>query len=95
MTATASGLSAEQVRRFREEGVLVAEIILTDADLAPVIAEYAAWIDDRANLLIEKGKITELHADAPFRAARRPAVRAVARHSERHGHYDGAWPRHL
>ena len=66
MTATASGLSAEQVRRFREEGVLVAEGILTDADLAPVIAEYAAWIDDRANLLIEKGKITELHADAPF-----------------------------
>ena len=66
MTATASGLSAEQVRRFRDEGVLVAEGILTDADLAPVIAEYAAWIDERANRLKNEGKITDLYTDAPY-----------------------------
>ncbi len=60
------GLTAEQIRTFREEGVLVAEGVLTDADLAPVIAEYSEWIDRRADALAAEGKITELHSDAPF-----------------------------
>ncbi len=66
MTATVSGLSAEQVRRFREEGVLVAEGVLNDADLTPVIAEYANWIDARAQRLLDESKITDLHENAPF-----------------------------
>jgi ectoine hydroxylase-related dioxygenase (phytanoyl-CoA dioxygenase family) len=60
------GLTAEQVAAFREEGVLVAENVLTEADLAPVIAEYEEWIERRACALAEEGKITDLHADAPF-----------------------------
>src|SRR5262249_448184 len=60
------GLTEEQVRAFREEGVLVAEGVLTEADLAPVIAEYEAWINHKACALAAEGKITELHQDAPF-----------------------------
>lgn len=59
-------LTAEQVQQFRERGYLVAEGVLTDDDLAPVIAEYAEWIDRRAKELAAEGKITELHTDAPF-----------------------------
>jgi ectoine hydroxylase-related dioxygenase (phytanoyl-CoA dioxygenase family) len=66
------GLTAEQVAAFREEGVLIAENVLTDADLAPVIAEYEEWIERRARALAEEGKLTDLHADAPF--ARRAAL---------------------
>ena len=60
------GLTMEQVGEFREKGVLVAEEVLTEADLAPVIAEYAQWIDRRAQELAAEGKITELYADEPF-----------------------------
>src|SRR5579871_1315537 len=60
------GLTKEQVSAFREEGVLVAEGILTDADLEPVKEEYARWIDRRACELAAEGKITDLHEDAPF-----------------------------
>lgn len=59
-------LSEDQIRAFREEGVLTVEGVLTDADLAPVIAEYAAWIDRRACKLAEEGKITDLHTETPF-----------------------------
>ena len=59
-------LTEEQVRRFREEGYLVAEGVITDEDLAPVIAEYEAWIDDRAKQLLAEGKITDLAEGAEF-----------------------------
>ena len=60
------GLTADQVDAFREEGVLVAEGVLTDEDLAPVIAEMSVWIDRRAHALAEEGKLTGLCPDAPF-----------------------------
>ncbi|MBV9848488.1 MAG: phytanoyl-CoA dioxygenase family protein [Armatimonadetes bacterium] len=53
-------LTDQQVRAFHEEGVLVAEGVVTDADLAPVIVEYEAWIDRRARTLQAEGKIAEL-----------------------------------
>lgn len=59
-------LTEEQVCAFREEGALIVEDVLTEADLAPVIAEYEDWIDHRARDLAAEGKITELHAEAPF-----------------------------
>ena len=59
-------LTMDQVAEFRSEGVLVAENVLTDADLAPVIAEYSAWIDARARQLAAEGKISETYRDAPF-----------------------------
>jgi phytanoyl-CoA hydroxylase len=59
-------LTEEQVRAFRDQGFLVAEGILTDSDLAPVIAEYSSWIDCRARELAAEGSVRELHEDAPF-----------------------------
>src|SRR5687768_16004882 len=53
-------LTEEQVRRFRAEGFLVAEGVITDEDLAPVIAEYEAWVDCKAKQLFAEGKITDL-----------------------------------
>src|SRR5829696_4192002 len=60
------GLSEEQVRAFREEGVLVAEGVVTDQDLAPVIREYEEWIDRRAWELHRAGKIEDLAEGADF-----------------------------
>jgi phytanoyl-CoA hydroxylase len=59
-------LTAEQVRQFREDGVLVAEGVLTEDDLAPVIAEYAAWVDARAQALLVAGKLTDLCVEESF-----------------------------
>ena len=59
-------LTAEQVASFREDGVIVAERVVTDDDLAPVIAEYESWIDRRARELYEAGKIRDLARDADF-----------------------------
>ena len=59
-------LTPEQVAAFREEGVLVAEHLLANEDLAPVIAEYEAWIDKRASELQHAGKLARLCADMPF-----------------------------
>lgn len=65
-------LTTEQIRLFREEGVLAAEGILSEDDLGPVIAEYAALIDRKARALADAGKITDLHEGEPF--ARRAAL---------------------
>jgi phytanoyl-CoA hydroxylase len=59
-------LTQEQVRTCRDEGVLVAEGVVTRDDLAPVIAEYEAWIDRRARELRTEGKIDSLHEREPF-----------------------------
>jgi hypothetical protein len=59
-------LTSDQVAEFGEKGVLVAENVVTDADLAPVIAEYEVWIDGRANALHAEGKIADLHPGSPF-----------------------------
>ena len=59
-------LTETQVQTFREDGYLVAEGVVTDADLAPVIAEYEAWIDRQAHRLQAEGKITDLHKGEPF-----------------------------
>ena len=59
-------LSPDQVRAFHEEGVLAVENVVTEEDLAPVIAEFEAWIDKRASELHQAGKIADLHQDADF-----------------------------
>lgn len=59
-------LTDAQVRAFREEGVLVAEGVVAEADLAPVIAEYEAWIEARARRLQAEGKIEDLAEGADF-----------------------------
>src|SRR5579871_1141221 len=59
-------LTHEQLAEFRAEGVLVVEDVLKEADLAPVIDEYASWIDRRARELAAAGDIKDLCEDAPF-----------------------------
>jgi phytanoyl-CoA hydroxylase len=59
-------LTEEQVKTFQENGVLIAEGVVTDDDLAPVIAEYEAWIDAKARALHAEGKITELAEGQDF-----------------------------
>jgi phytanoyl-CoA hydroxylase len=59
-------LTEEQVQSFSEEGVLVVENVLTPDDLAPVIAEYEAWIDRRARELQAEGKLVDLHEGESF-----------------------------
>lgn len=59
-------LTDAQIKAFREEGVLVAENVVTEEDLLPVIGEYEAWIERRANALHAEGKIADLHAGEPF-----------------------------
>jgi ectoine hydroxylase-related dioxygenase (phytanoyl-CoA dioxygenase family) len=59
-------LTEQQVQAFSEDGVLVAEDVVTDADLAPVIREYEEWIDRRARELHGQGKIQNLAEGADF-----------------------------
>ncbi len=53
-------LSPEQVQEFRENGVLIAKNILSDADLRPLIDEYNAFVDRRARELHAEGKLSDL-----------------------------------
>lgn len=59
-------LTENQTQSFHDDGYLVAENVVTDADLAPVIAEYESWIDQRARELLTEGKITDLAEGEPF-----------------------------
>jgi phytanoyl-CoA hydroxylase len=60
------GLTQQQVNTFREDGVLVAKNVLTDADFAPLIRELEDFIERRANELKAAGKIKDLAAGQPF-----------------------------
>ena len=48
MAVTAAVLNSEErpakPQLVREQGVLVVENVVSDAELAPVIAEYEAWV---------------------------------------------------
>ncbi|MFC4778788.1 phytanoyl-CoA dioxygenase family protein [Paenibacillus sp. GCM10023252] len=59
-------LTMEQVIQYQTHGYLVAEGVLTDEDLQPVITEMAKEIDLRASVLYAEGKITELHETESF-----------------------------
>ncbi|CAG7641470.1 hypothetical protein PAESOLCIP111_04234 [Paenibacillus solanacearum] len=59
-------LSIEQIIEFQTKGFLIAEDVLTDHDLQPVIDEINQIIEERANALYTQGKIRDLHTEAPF-----------------------------
>ena len=59
-------LSEDQIQAFQSDGYLVAEHVVTDADMAPVIAEYETWIAGRAEVLLAEGKITDPAVGQPF-----------------------------
>jgi phytanoyl-CoA hydroxylase len=57
-----ASLSAAQVAQFHNDGVLLAEGVLTDADLQPVIDGYSRWLEERAVAL----GIPDLARELPF-----------------------------
>jgi phytanoyl-CoA hydroxylase len=59
-------LNDEQIVQFSTDGYLLLRGALTDADLDPIIAEYEAHVDRRAEGLLAEGKISDLYADEPF-----------------------------
>ncbi|MBC8101341.1 MAG: phytanoyl-CoA dioxygenase family protein [Cytophagales bacterium] len=59
-------LTDQQVAQFRNEGVLVAEGVATEGDLAPLTAELEAWVDEKARALHAEGAITDLAEGADF-----------------------------
>jgi hypothetical protein len=59
-------LSARQREHFREQGYVLVEGALSDADLDPVIEAYEAFIDGRARELHREGRLSQLHAAEPF-----------------------------
>lgn len=59
-------LTTHQIEQFQTEGYLLVEDVLSPADLAPIIDEYAAYIDRRARELLAEGRISQLYIDEPF-----------------------------
>ena len=59
-------LSDDHVRRYWDDGCVLAEGILSDADTQPVIDELCEWIDRRAGRLHAEGMLEDLHEDEPF-----------------------------
>ncbi len=57
-----AGLTAEQLDRFHQDGYLVVENVLTEADLGAVEAEYRAIIDRVTAGLVEEGRIRPLES---------------------------------
>ncbi|CAG7625689.1 phytanoyl-CoA dioxygenase family protein [Paenibacillus allorhizosphaerae] len=59
-------LSLEQIIDFQTKGFLIAEDVLTDNDLQPVIDEINRTVEERAQALYAQGKIRDLHTEEPF-----------------------------
>ena len=59
-------LNDGDIARFNEEGYLLVRGALEERDLDPVIEEYEAYIDHRAEQLLAEGKISQTYADEPF-----------------------------
>jgi hypothetical protein len=57
-----SALTPAQVAQFHEDGVLLAEGVLTDADLQPVIDGYTRWLSEKARAL----QIPDLAENLPW-----------------------------
>ena len=59
-------LSAGQLAHFDEQGYLIAEDVLEDGDLDPVIRDYADHIDRRSRDLHAAGKLSMTFEEEPF-----------------------------
>ena len=55
-----AGLTAEQLDRFHEDGYLVVEDVLDEADLVAIEAEYLDIVDRVSTDLVDRGKILPL-----------------------------------
>lgn len=59
-------LTLEQIKDFHTNGYLIAEDVLQESDLQPVIAEIEGMIDERTRAFHREGKIAELYENEPF-----------------------------
>ena len=59
-------LSHEQVAFFQENGYLIVENVLSDADIAAIRAEYAAILDREAPRLVASGQLSQTYSDLLF-----------------------------
>jgi hypothetical protein len=73
-----SGLTAEQVESFHQEGYLHLPDVLEPQDLDPVQAELEDIIESAARRLKEAGSVDDDYADLPFDRRLIPLVRADA-----------------
>jgi len=65
-TGTAKKLTDEQIARFHDQGYLVVEDVLSDADLQPAIDDVQEYIDRRAAELVEAGELSRDYAELDF-----------------------------
>ena len=72
-------LTPRQIETFYDQGYLIVDDLLTDADLGPLIEEYRGIIDQRAQRYRAGGRLTSLYEDEPF--DRRITSRTFNRHS--------------
>lgn len=59
-------LSTDQIDQFQADGYLLLENVLPLSALAPIIQEYADYIDRRAAELLAEGRISQSFADESF-----------------------------
>ncbi|MEZ4870122.1 MAG: phytanoyl-CoA dioxygenase family protein [Caldilineaceae bacterium] len=59
-------LTQLQLDRFAQDGYLLLQDVIPDSVLAPVIAEYDAYIDRRAHELCAAGKLSQPYSDESF-----------------------------
>ncbi len=59
-------LTADQTKRFSEEGYLLAQGLFEEADLAPLRSEYGGVLDQLCALLVKQGKLEHDYAELPF-----------------------------
>ena len=59
-------LTKAQIATFEDEGCLVLEDVFTEADLAPVKAEFSAVVEREAQRLLGEGKLSDLYTHEPF-----------------------------
>ena len=58
-----TGLTAEQVKHFEDEGYLMVPDVFTEAELQPLRDEITAVIDEAARGLLAAGKISQTWED--------------------------------
>tara|TARA_B100000029_G_scaffold58977_1_gene53118 strand:- start:10692 stop:11585 length:894 start_codon:yes stop_codon:yes gene_type:complete len=59
-------LTDKQLEQFQDRGLVVAENVLTDADLDPVIDVMSDFVDRQGEKLQKEGKITNLYQEETF-----------------------------
>ena len=59
-------LPASQIEQFHHDGYLVVNDVLSEAELNPLIDEYTAYIDRRAQELVAAGQLSQPYAAEPF-----------------------------